>query len=174
MSDETSTTTPEAGDNKKGKNTKKIILIGISILLILIIASIFFILPGTGLIGHKEPEKSVEPTTEPGLHALDVTKVTFTTMPEILLNLRNANGRSSFLKATFVVQSPNEEIGKKVERLKPILMDQFQEYLRGLDVEDLAGSAGLQRVRNELLTRANTILEPDRASDILIGSFLIQ
>lgn len=173
MSDEIQNTTPEARANKNSKNTKKIILI-VFVLLILIVAGIFFVLPGTGIIGHKEPVQSVEPATQFSLHTLDVTKVTFTTLPEILLNLRNASGRSSFLKATFVIQSPNEEIGKKAERLKPIIIDQFQEYLRGLDIEDLAGSAGLQRIRNELLTRTNTILEPDRASDILIGSFLIQ
>ncbi|MBW8308990.1 MAG: flagellar basal body-associated FliL family protein [Candidatus Paracaedibacteraceae bacterium] len=161
---------PTSSDGGKGK----IIIIGVLVLLIVVAAGLFFTPVGASLLGHKEPVKEEVKKEESAASELDVTKVAFTTLPEILLNLRNTSGKSSFLKVTFIVQSPTEEVGKKVEKLKPILINQFQEYLRGLDIEDLAGSAGLQRVRNELLTRTNNILAPDKASDILIGPFLIQ
>ncbi|WP_083821248.1 flagellar basal body-associated FliL family protein [Candidatus Odyssella thessalonicensis] len=152
---------------------KKIIIIAVAALLAIAAAVIFFTPLGGRMLGHTseaKEEKKAEETSQ----SLDITKVAFTTLPEILLNLRNANGKSSFLKVTFIVQSPNEEVGKKVEKLKPIIVDQFQDYLRGLDVEDLAGSAGLQRVRSELLTRINNIVAPEKVSDILFGPFLIQ
>lgn len=165
---------PSEATAPQGGGMMKFIIIGIIVLLIVVAAGLFFTPLGASLLGHPEPAKAEEKKTEETPETLDATKVAFTTLPEILLNLRNASGKSSFLKVSFVVQSPTEEVSKKVEKLKPILVDQFQEYLRGLDVEDMAGSAGLQRVRNELLIRTNNILAPDKASDILIGSFLIQ
>ncbi len=160
----------------------KLIIIGVFALLIVIAAGIFFTPLGEKILGHdgKGSEKNTEHAIkEPAQEAapnnkINIETVKFIAIPEILLNLRNASGKSSFLKITINVQAPNEEIGKVVEKLKPLLIDQYQEYLRGLDIEDLAGSAGIERVRSELLTRTNNVISPEKATNILIPSMLIQ
>ncbi len=160
----------------------KLIIIGVFVLLIVIAAGIFFTPMGAKLLGHEEKTGDTntsssikEPEPEPAKDTtLNIKTVKFVDIPEILLNLRNASGKSSFLKITINVQAPNEEVGKVVEKLKPLLVDRYQEYLRGLDVEDLAGSAGIERVRSELLTRTNNVIRPEKATNILIPSMLIQ
>ncbi|MBX3456989.1 MAG: flagellar basal body-associated FliL family protein [Candidatus Paracaedibacteraceae bacterium] len=182
MSEENENLTPKIPTEAKDSGTGKIIIIGVFVLLIVIVAGIFFTPLGTSLLGHGNKEagnqseqaiKEPQPET-PADTKINIETVKFIDIPEILLNLRNASGKSSFLKISITVQAPNEEVGKVVEKLKPLLIDQFQEYLRGLDVEDLAGSAGIERVRSELLTRTNNVISPAKASNVLIPSMLIQ
>ncbi len=185
MSEENETApTVEEKPVKSGLGTGKIIIIGVLVLLIVAVAGVFFTPLGAKLLGHggdatpaekkestiKEDEKKEKPDDS----KINIETVKFIDIPEILLNIRSASGKSSFLKLTITVQAPNEEVGKVIEKLKPLLVDQFQEYLRGLDVEDLAGSAGIERIRSELLTRTNNVISPEKASNILIPSMLIQ
>ncbi len=179
MSEEAENITPDVSAEPKSSGMGKIIVIGVFALLIIVAAGIFFTPLGAQLLGHQEAPKGEQKIKEPEAAPVADTKlnietVKFIDVPEILLNLRNASGKSSFLKISITVQAPNEEIGKVVEKLKPLLIDQFQEYLRGLDVEDLAGSAGIERVRSELLTRTNNVISPAKASNVLIPSMLIQ
>jgi len=58
--------------------------------------------------------------------------------------------------------------------MKPRFIDQFQMFLRELDLEDIRGAAGLQRVRQELLTRVNTITAPIKVRNVLFKEFLVQ
>ena len=53
-------------------------------------------------------------------------------------------------------------------------MDNFQVYLRELRVEDLRGSAGVQRLREELLMRVNAAVHPIEVRDVLFKEMLVQ
>jgi flagellar FliL protein len=46
--------------------------------------------------------------------------------------------------------------------------------LRGLQVEDLQGSAGIYRLREELLARVNVVTEPVKVHDVLFKEILVQ
>lgn len=54
------------------------------------------------------------------------------------------------------------------------MIDQFQVYLRELRVEDLQGSAGMYRLREELLIRVSAAVKPAKVSDILFKEMLVQ
>ena len=56
----------------------------------------------------------------------------------------------------------------------PRVIDNFQTYLRELRVDDLNGSAGLYRLREELLTRVNVAVQPAKVNAILFKEMLIQ
>lgn len=168
MSDENEQVTIEPKAN--GGKTK-FIIIGVIVLLIAGAVGLFFSPIGVKLMGNKTTSQTKEAAPDA---TININQIAFTTLPEILLNLRNASGKSSFMKVTFTIQCPTKEVADRVDKLKPIIMDQFQEYLRGLDIEDISGSAGIQRMKNELLLRTNTIIAPDKATEILIGPFLIQ
>jgi flagellar FliL protein len=56
----------------------------------------------------------------------------------------------------------------------PRVIDQFQTYLREMRVEDLRGSAGIYRLRQELLYRVNIAADPVKVKDVLFQEMLIQ
>lgn len=181
MSEENTISVSDAppSNSNSGFGMGKIIIIGIFLLLIVTAAGIFFTPLGSKIFGPEEktnPDLAIKRdlAEKPDDGKLNIETVKFVEIPEILLNLRSATGKSSFLKITITVQSPNDEVGKVVDKLKPLLIDQYQEYLRGLDVEDLSGSAGIERIRSELLTRTNNVISPAKASNVLIPSMLIQ
>ena len=56
----------------------------------------------------------------------------------------------------------------------PRLQDIIQTYLREMRPEELRGSAGTYRLREELLVRANVAVAPAKISDVLFTQMLIQ
>ena len=62
----------------------------------------------------------------------------------------------------------------RVQAVIPRVIDNFQTYLRELRVDDLNGSAGLYRLREELLTRVNVAVQPAKVNAILFKEMLIQ
>ncbi len=63
---------------------------------------------------------------------------------------------------------------RTLDGMMPRIVDSFQIYLRELRVEDLQGSAGLQRLREELLLRVNAAIAPAKARDVLFKEMLVQ
>jgi flagellar protein FliL len=62
----------------------------------------------------------------------------------------------------------------KVQLLLPRLIDSFQVYLRELRLEDLRGSAGIYRLREDLLARVNEAAKPVKIKDVLFKEMLVQ
>jgi flagellar FliL protein len=56
----------------------------------------------------------------------------------------------------------------------PRIIDNFQVYLRELRLDDLRGSAGIYRLREELLMRVNTAAQPVHVKDVLFREMLVQ
>ncbi len=56
----------------------------------------------------------------------------------------------------------------------PRLQDLFQTYLREIRPEELRGSAGTYRLREELLARGNLAVAPARITDVLFTEMLVQ
>jgi flagellar protein FliL len=56
----------------------------------------------------------------------------------------------------------------------PRIIDNFQVYLRELRVEDLKGSGGMYRLREELLLRVNAAVAPAKINDVLFKEMLVQ
>jgi flagellar FliL protein len=54
------------------------------------------------------------------------------------------------------------------------MLDLFQTYLRDMHPDELRGSIGSYRLREELLSRANIALAPARVTGILFLEMLIQ
>ena len=54
------------------------------------------------------------------------------------------------------------------------IVDSFQVYLRELRVADLKGSAGIYRLREDLLRRVNEAAQPVKINDVLFKEILVQ
>ena len=56
----------------------------------------------------------------------------------------------------------------------PLLVDSFQPYLRELRPRDLAGSAAVFRLKEELMLRAEETFGPGKVADILVQDMIQQ
>jgi flagellar FliL protein len=95
-------------------------------------------------------------------------------LPEMLVNLNTSGRRSGFLKISVSLEVASEDDLEHIEKVLPRIIDNFQVYLRELRVEDLRGSAGLQRLREELLMRVSNAAKPAVVRDVLFREMLVQ
>jgi flagellar FliL protein len=98
----------------------------------------------------------------------------FFDLPDMLVNLNATGRRPTFLKMQVSLELENEGDIPRLQALSPRIIDQFQVYLRELRVEDLRGSAGIYRLREELLARVNASVRPVRVKDVLFKEMLVQ
>jgi flagellar FliL protein len=172
MSDETTEKKEGAPPPAKNKKSSIILLILIPIILGVVGVGLLMFSPLKNLVIHEENGKKEK--KEKKKEEDEKKPSVFVNIPEVIVNLKIARSRGYLLKANFIVQVDSEAEKNKIEALKPMILDQIQVYLRSLQVEELQGSEGLERVRQELLSRINTILLPDKAINILFKTFLIQ
>jgi flagellar FliL protein len=101
--------------------------------------------------------------------------VVFYDLPEMLVNLNTGSGkRKTYLKVLISLELESTDAVAEIEQVMPRIVDSFQVYLRDLRVEDLQGSAGLMRLKEELLTRLNATARPVKINDVLFREMLVQ
>ena len=98
----------------------------------------------------------------------------FFELPEVTVNLVSDGKRTPFLRTTLVLDIESEEDQAIIESVLPRVVDHIQAYLRSLRVEDLQGADGMQRLRDELLTRARNAAKPAKVRDVLFKQMLVQ
>lgn len=119
-------------------------------------------------MGKKDPaEAEAAPPPPP-------KQTVFMDLPDILVNLNTGGGKSSYLKLKVALELEEAEAPKKIEALMPRVIDNFQVYLREMLADDLSGSAGLYRVKEELLVRVTQAVQPVKVADVLFKEMLVQ
>ena len=100
--------------------------------------------------------------------------VTFYDVPDIIVNIQGVDATPAYLKLSVSLEldGPEEEAG--IKALMPRVVDQFQGYLRELRIDDLKGSAGIARLKEELMRRINMSAAPYRVRDVLLKQMIIQ
>ena len=98
----------------------------------------------------------------------------FFDMPEMIVTLNTAQRKTAFLKIWVALELARADEIPKVQAVMPRIVDNFQVYLRELRVEDLKGSAGMYRLREELLTRVKAAAAPAKVNAVLFKEMLIQ
>ncbi len=98
----------------------------------------------------------------------------FLDIPDVIVNLTSDDSRMRFLKIKVALEVGEEPAAMRIAGLMPRVLDSFQLYLRSLTVDELRGSSGLQRVKEELIARVNLAIHPDRVDDLLIKEMLVQ
>ncbi len=156
---------------KGGMNGKKLILFIVLPIVLLLVAGagVYFSGLADSLLGKEEEEVAEEVVEE-----VPIGPAVFYDLPEMLINLTSGNRRSNFLKISVSLELQSEADVPQVEAVLPRIRDNFQVYLRELRIEDLQGSAGLQRLREELLLRVNAAARPAVIQDVLFKEMLVQ
>jgi flagellar FliL protein len=148
------------------KGRRKLILLGAPVLVAALGGGLWFsgVLPGLlGMGGEAEPPAEVKP--EPGLFA----------MPDIVVNLNVAPGRRpSYLKLVARIEIADSRELPQMDAAVPRLQDLFTTYLRELRPEELRGSIGMHRLREELTARAKVAAHPVKVTDVLFVEMLVQ
>ncbi len=155
-----------------GKSKKKLIIIaaGVLVLLIAIGAGAFF------MLGHKSQHSEGENAESHGGSNSEakIEQPVYFDLPQMLVNLNTSGKQTSFIKTTITLEIASKEEVPLVEANLPRLMDSYNSFLREMRSTDLYGSAGMYRLREEMLSRANTVLAPVKVKDVLFREILVQ
>ena len=170
MSTAKASATPAEGSPETAKKFSKLklLILAAPVLLIGAGAGLWFtgILPGLLGMGHAvhNEQDAVKMTSAP----------IFVDLPEMVANLNNNAARPSYVKLLARLEVPKQEDADRVRANMPRLQDIFLTYLREMRPEELRGSAGTYRLREELIARANVAAAPAHVTDVLFTQMLIQ
>jgi flagellar FliL protein len=156
---------PQQSNSKRNK----IIVIGGVIFLLTAVAGYWFAL-GPGSKKSKDTKEVVAEKVD--LEKLP--KVFFFDLPDLFVNLNGPDRRLTFLKLSIAIEVAEDSHLKRLEQVKPRLLDHIQIYMRQLRIEDLKGSMGMQRLREELILRINAAAAPVKVKDVLFKEMLVQ
>ena len=100
--------------------------------------------------------------------------VVFVDLPDMMVNLAAPAERPKYLKIKIALEVSDESTAEQVKPLLPRVIDNFQVHLREMRPEDLEGSAGMYRLKEELLRRINQAVYPAKVDAILFKEILLQ
>ena len=95
-------------------------------------------------------------------------------LPEMTLNLNTEGNGESFMKLTVALEVADQSVMTQIQPRMAKVVDAFQVYLRELRPSDLQGSAGIYRLKEELLRRVNVAVAPAQIEGILFKEILVQ
>ncbi len=95
-------------------------------------------------------------------------------LPELIANLNSNPQRPSYVKLTARLEVQKQEDVDRVKAAMPRLQDLFLTYMREMRPQELRGSAGTYRLREELIARANLAAAPAHITDVLFTQMLVQ
>ncbi|MBX7079764.1 MAG: flagellar basal body-associated FliL family protein [Nannocystaceae bacterium] len=156
---------------KKGK--KPILLIVIALV---VVAggggAAFFVLKGGSApaAGHGEGGDAKHGEGEA---KVAVGKGPITEFPPIIVNLNEPEG-TRYLKAVIAISLSDEKVQGEVDRLKPVIKDQFIRELSELNFRQTMGAKNKVAVKRRLLKRFNELLGPDAGTEIFLTEFIVQ
>jgi flagellar FliL protein len=105
---------------------------------------------------------------------LPAAQAAFFDIPDIIVNIQTPDSTPAYLKLSVALELDKMEAKAAIEPVLPRIIDQFQTYLRELRVEDIRGSAGVMRLKEELLRRVNLAVAPTPVRDVLLKEMIVQ
>ncbi len=143
------------------------ILIAAPVLLVGIVAGLWF----TGVLPRLAGD---EPHADAAAEAAKPQVPVYVDLPEMVANLNSNPHRPSYVKLQARLEVTKQADVEQVKAAMPRLVDLFQTYLREMRPEELRGSGGTYRLREELIARANLAVAPAHVTDVLFSQMLIQ
>jgi flagellar FliL protein len=160
----------EGGKAKGGGKGKLVIILGA----VLLLGAAggggwFFFLRGKGGDAAKMADGAAATKAPP-------KKSAFLDLPEMTVNLAQGNNgeRQQFLKIRVALEVGEQKIVGDIQPLMPRVMDSFQVFMRELRPADLEGSAGMYRLKEEMVRRVNVAVYPARVDAVLFKELMVQ
>jgi flagellar FliL protein len=139
--------------------------------LLIILAAALLVLGAGGGFGAYMFLRGGAPADGAPAEVVDSSPPVFYDMPEIVIRLDG--GQGPYLKLATVLDLAPEHTPDDIKTIEPRLLDMMQTYLIELKPDDIKGTAGMYRVRQELLRRVNDLV-PGSTKDILFKTIILQ
>jgi flagellar FliL protein len=158
----------EAPAPAKASGRRRLLLLAIPLVVAAVVAGLWFagILPR--LLGLHHPPKA-----DTAAAAVPIVPI-YVDVPELVANLNSDPRRPGFVKLNARLEVSEQKDADRVRQVMPRIQDLFQTYLREMHPQELRGSAGSYRLREELLARANIAAAPAHIRSVLFVQMLIQ
>ena len=160
-------TTTDATKKPGGK--RKLLLIGAGVLLLAGGGGAWF----AGLLPHgvRHGDEHKE-----GAHAAAKAPAApvFLDLPDIVANLNAGPKRAAFIKLKAKLELARPEDQAVVQAAMPRVLDLFQTFLREMRPDELRGTAGTYRLREELVARSSIAAQPAQVLNVLFTELLVQ
>lgn len=100
----------------------------------------------------------------------------FVDVRELTVNLASEpnQDRPRYLRFSVALEVDDPEVASSLEPLMPRIEDTFQVFVRELRPSELEGSAGVYRLREELLRRVNIAVHPAKVDGVLFKELVVQ
>lgn len=100
----------------------------------------------------------------------------FVEMKDIMIGISNGGqqDRNPIIKVKVVLEIADAKVSEDIKPLLPRVEDAFQVFMRELRPADLEGSAGMYRLKEELLRRVNVTVYPAKVDAVLFKELLVQ
>lgn len=152
---------------KRILGNKKLLLITIIVVLLLlggVAAGVYFFVLGDSSAkpDHTEGETAAAP------------QAVYLDLPDFLVNIQGTDGTTAYLKLSVSLELTSEEEKNGFATVQPRVVDQMQGYLRELRTDDLKGSAGVMRLKEEMLRRITVAAAPYHVRDVLLKEMVVQ
>ncbi len=149
---------PEDGNAKPAKSKKKLFIYGGGGAgLIVVLALVYFMFFAGGKAVEKAEAKSI-----------------YFDLPEMTVNLSATSERPQYLRVKITLEMTDSAVIDAVKTAQPRVIDAFQVHLRELRSVDLEGSAGIYRLREELMRRINLAIAPSKIRAVLFKEIVVQ
>jgi flagellar FliL protein len=153
------------------KRSKPVLLIAVALVVMGGSVGAFFVLKGNGG-GDAQGAHGTAATEDGGKPAASL-QGPITEFPAIIVNLNEPEG-TRYLKATVAISLSDDQVVKEVERLKPVIRDQFIRELSELNFRQTMGAKNKLAVKRRLLKRFNDLLGPDAGTEVFLTEFIVQ
>lgn len=151
---------------------------GVTLLALLLAAGIVSGVYASGLMDSLLAGGDAAQTKEGGgLSQSGSSSTVFFDLPVMIVNLNSSSPeapRKPILKVLVCLELSHPADQQRIEQVMPRIIDSFQVYLREVRPEELNGSGGLVRLREELITRINHATHPVLIKDVLFKEMLVQ
>ncbi len=157
----------DGGATKGGR--KKLVIVALPVLLVLVGGGLWFsgVLPRVLGLTHEQPHGARQENAPPSAPI-------YVEVPELVANLNGNPRRPAYIKVRPRLEVAKQDDVARVQSAMPRLLDMFQTFLRETRPEELRGSAGIHRLREELIARADIAVPGGGVTDVLFTEMLIQ
>lgn len=150
---------------------KLITIIAGVITLLILIGILVFVL----LFRHPAPEKTDEPETL-------VYNANYYPLPDIKMRIKRNDESTGFLIIGLTLKLPAKEKAEDIKKYEPEIIDTLHTFFSSVHSTDLSSNneqtfispVGMERLRNSILHRVNTILSPLKIETVLYRKVIVQ
>ncbi|MCQ2915074.1 MAG: flagellar basal body-associated FliL family protein [Alphaproteobacteria bacterium] len=166
----------EAADMvKKAKSGKKKLLILLIPVLIMLASVLGLYFTKWSSKDTEEGSPEVKDISLENNNAIDETTAFFYDLPDQWISLNALDRQHQIVfKAKVTLEMENAEGVKYAQDMLPRIQDTMQFYFREMRIEEIQGSIGIYRLREEILGRLNKILSPNKVINVLFREMSIQ